>query len=64
MNEKYKLYQDGRFYNTFIDPLEENPLLRYSGEEEKHLRKFELILKEKEKDIPFELNDAEFKNQK
>ena len=64
MNEDYKLYRDGRFYNTSDDPLEENPIKNLSDSEEKLMEKFEIIIQQKEKEIPFELNDTAFINQK
>jgi len=64
MNEDYKLYRDGRFYNTSADPLENNPVLNLSDSEEKIKEKFEALIHEKENEIPFEMNDTEFKIQK
>jgi arylsulfatase A len=64
MNEDYKLYHDGRFYNTSADPLEENPVLNLSDSEEKIKGKFEILIQKKEDEIPFEMNDTEFKIQK
>lgn len=64
MNEDYKLYHDGRFYNTSADPLEENPVLNLSDSEEKIKGKFEALIQKKENEIPFEMNDSEFKIQK
>ncbi len=60
MNEEYKLYRDGKFYNTLIDPLEKNPLSRYSKKEEKINKHFNLIIQEREKEIPYEQNDTVF----
>uniref|UniRef100_UPI0035628736 sulfatase-like hydrolase/transferase n=1 Tax=Mariniphaga sp. TaxID=1954475 RepID=UPI0035628736 len=60
MNEDYKLYRDGRFYNTFDDPLEENPIKNLSDSEEKLKGKFEILIQQKENEIPFELNDTAF----
>ncbi len=64
MNEDYKLYRDGRFYNTSADPLEEHPVSNFSDSEVKLKEKFEVLIHEKEKEIPFEMNDTEFKIQK
>ncbi|MFW6290106.1 MAG: hypothetical protein ACOC0R_03975, partial [Mariniphaga sp.] len=61
MNETYKLYRDGRFYNTFEDPLEKHPLAQYSGKEEKLVEEFKALLKEWEEKIPFEQNDTSYK---
>ncbi len=63
MNENYKLYRDGRFYKTSVDLLEEHPLLNYSVQEEQILKEFKTLLKEKEEEIPFELNNLEYKVQ-
>jgi arylsulfatase A-like enzyme len=63
MNGNYKLYRDGRFYNTQNDPLEKVPLKQEeldSGEKNTKSR-FQTILDEKEQDIPFALNDKEYK---
>lgn len=64
MNEEYKLYRDGRFYNTSADPLEEHPVVNLSDSEEKLKEKFELLLQQKENEVPFEMNDTVFKIQK
>jgi arylsulfatase A len=64
MNGKYKLYRDGRFYNTSADPAEENPMTGLSKNEEKIKERFEIMIREKEMEIPFEQNDTEFKIQK
>lgn len=61
MNENYKLYRDGRFYNTSKDPLEEYPLSNYSKEEEQILKELIALLQEKEEEIRFERNDTNYK---
>jgi len=61
MNGEYKLYRDGRFYNTVKDPLEKVQLSNYEEDEQKIKTKFEAILREKEIEFPFEWNDTEFK---
>lgn len=60
MNNSYKLYNDGRFYNTSVDPLEQNPLQDLSETEQNLKSRFEKILLEKENEIPFVLNDTTF----
>jgi arylsulfatase A len=64
MNENYKLYRDGRFYQTSADPLEKNPVLNLSESEQKVKNKFEAIIQKMENEIPFELNDTAFVIQK
>jgi arylsulfatase A len=64
MNEKFKLYQDGKFYNTSVDPFEKTPLTILSKREEKVKERFTAILHEKENEIPFEWNNTEFIFQK
>ncbi len=61
MNGTYKLYHDGRFYNTRHDPLEKNGLENLSDEELKVKNKFQQILNDKEAEVPFALNDTIFK---
>jgi len=61
MNSEYKLYRDGRFYNTGKDPLEKVQLSNSEEDEQKIKTKFEAILREKEIEFPFEWNDTEFK---
>ena len=61
MNGEYKLYRDGRFYNTVKDPLEKVQLSNYEEDEQKIKTKFEAILREKEIEFPFEWNGTEFK---
>lgn len=60
MNSSYKLYQDGRFYNTSTDSLEKAPLLELNASEQNLKNRFEKILTEKENEIPFFLNDTTF----
>ncbi len=62
MNDKYKLYRDGRFYNTEKDSLEASPLpdSKLSTTEKELKDKFQVILDEKENDIAFSLNDTTF----
>ncbi len=61
MNGEYKLYRDGRFYNTKSDVLEKNVLNELSNEEQILKEKFQEILDEKESDAAFEKNNQEFK---
>lgn len=61
MNGTYKLYRDGRFYNTKTDFLEKNPLESLSQEELKIKNRFQKILDENEQEISFEENNTEFK---
>lgn len=63
MNGEYKLYRDGRFYNTKNDVLEKNPLSNLSEKEQNLKVKFQHILDEKENDIAFELNNNAYKIQ-
>jgi arylsulfatase A len=64
MNSKYKLYRDGKFYNTSADPLEKNPVTELSDSEKKLKEKFEVVIQLKENEIPFNLNDTAFIIQK
>lgn len=63
MDGNYKLYRDGRFYNTQNDPLEKVPLKpeELNSGEKSTISRFQTILDEKEQDIPFDLNDKEYK---
>ena len=63
MNEKYKLYRDGRFFNTTIDPLEKKPIITLAEKEQQLKNRFEKILTEKESEFPFEWNNKEFRSQ-
>ena len=60
MNDTYKLYQDGRFFNTIIDTSENFPLENFTEMELKLKEEFQGILNEKENEIPFALNDTIF----
>ncbi|MEE4286368.1 MAG: sulfatase-like hydrolase/transferase [Mariniphaga sp.] len=60
MNGEYKLYRDGRFYNTVKDPLEKEKKTVLGKNEQKIKDKFEAILTEKENEFPFKWNDTEF----
>ncbi|TNF41480.1 MAG: arylsulfatase A [Bacteroidetes bacterium] len=60
MNQEYKLYRDGSFFNTTTDILEEKPLTTLSEAEQNLKEKFQNILNEKEKEFPFHLNDTTF----
>ena len=62
MNEEYKLYRDGRFYNTAKDSLEKVPIpdSELSATEVKLKEKFQNILNEKETEIAFSLNDTTY----
>jgi arylsulfatase A len=60
MNGEFKLYRDGRFYNTAKDPLEKEQITIPETNEQKIKDKFEAILTEKENEFPFEWNDTEF----
>lgn len=64
MNSNYKLYRDGKFFNTLADPLETNPLAQLSDSEKKLKEKFEALILQKENEIPFNLNDTAFIIQK
>jgi len=61
MNDTYKLYRDGRFFNTATDTLEQVPLKQLTMEEQKLKNQFQQILDEKENEVPFALNDSIFK---
>ena len=61
MNDIYKLYRSGEFYNTEQDSLEKNPLENLTETEQKIKQEFQRILDEKQKEVPFELNNTEFK---
>ncbi len=61
MDEKYKLYRDGRFFNTSVDTLEENGLELLTPSEQELKDKFRRILDEKETEFSFHLNDTAFK---
>lgn len=61
MDDEYKLYQDGNFYNTSEDTEERSPKANLSNREQKIKEQFENILVEKEKEFPFRWNDKEFR---
>ena len=60
MNGEYKLYRDGRFYNTLIDPNEKKPLSILSPNEQNIREKFGSILQSKEAEFPFDWNNKKF----
>jgi arylsulfatase A len=64
MDGVYKLYQDGRFYNTLIDPDENNEIVILDEREHMIRKNFKNILSEKETEFPFEWNNKEFKPKK
>ena len=53
MNSHYKLYRDGRFFNTKKDPLEMHDMEELTERERLLKEKFGKILDEKEDEIPF-----------
>ena len=53
MNSQYKLYRDGRFFNTKKDPLEMHDMEELTERERLLKEKFGKILDEKEDEIPF-----------
>lgn len=61
MNDVYKLYRDGRFFNTTKDTLEKSPLINLSKTEIDLKGHFQKMLDERESEIAFSLNDKEFK---
>ena len=61
-NSTYKLYRDGSFFNTVNDPLEQHRLISMTPEEKVIFERFDKILKDKEKDYPFEWSNAYDKN--
>ncbi len=63
MNGEYKLYRDGRFYNTVKDVLEKKPLSDLTEKEYELKERFQQIIDKREKEVPFELNNSEFKVQ-
>lgn len=60
MNNEFKLYRDGSFFNTTTDTLEKQPLITLSREEQTIKEKFQKLLDEREKEYPFYLNDTAF----
>ena len=61
MNQTYKLYQDGRFYNMMKDTLEKSPIQQLTETEQKLKEHFQQIIEEKENEVPFAMNDEEYK---
>ena len=61
INGEYKLYRDGRFYNTAKDTLEKHPLQNLAEMEQKVRNHFQQILDEKEDEVPFSMNDEDYK---
>jgi arylsulfatase A len=57
MDGHYKLYHDGRFYNTANDPFENNEITNPSKKKLKIKNRFQTILAEKEEEFPFSRND-------
>jgi len=64
MDGEYKLYQDGRFYNTLNDPDESIEKEILTDQEKEIKQKFQEILSQKENEFPFKWNDGEFNPQK
>jgi hypothetical protein len=61
MNDEYKLYQDGRFFNTVKDKLEKAGLSNLSEKETELKTQFQKLLDERESDFPFAKSDESFK---
>lgn len=61
MNDTYKLYRSGEFYNTVKDSLEKNPLENLTDKEQEIKQEFQRILDEKHEEVPFSENDEKFK---
>lgn len=61
MNDKYKLYQDGRFFNTAKDTQEILPITNFSESELKLKQVFQKVLDNRENEIPYSLNNKSFK---
>ncbi len=61
MDDTYKLYQDGRFFNMTKDTLEKSPLQQLTETEQKLKEHFQQIIEEKENEVPFTMNNEEFK---
>lgn len=61
MNGNYKLYRDGRFYDTKNDLQEVHPLAKLTEEESRLKATFQRILEQRENEISFDLNDKEYK---
>jgi len=60
MNDEFKLYRDGRFFNTAKDTLEKSPLLNLSETEDNLKKYFQEILDEKESEVAYSRNDTTF----
>ena len=61
LNDEYKLYQDGRFFNTIKDNLEKSPLTNLSEKELELKDQFQKFLDERENDYPFSKSNESFK---
>ncbi len=61
LDDTYKLYKNGEFYNTVSDSLEKLPLENLTDEELKIKQEFQRILNGHQEDVPFALNDTLFK---
>jgi len=53
MNQDYKLYQDGRFFNTTQDPGERNPLTDLSPDQQQVADRFSQVLQSKDSELPY-----------
>lgn len=60
MDGEYKLYQDGRFYNTQKNPDENKTLSNLTPHEQKIKEKFGAVLQSKEKEFPYNWNKDTF----
>lgn len=60
LDGNYKLFQDGRFYNTKTDPDEKTELEELTEEEKLLKNRFQKLLDDKENEAPFHLNDTLF----
>lgn len=60
MDQEYKLYQGGRFFNISADPLEKTVITTPSGKEKKIKARFEKIIQEKEHEFPFNWNNEKY----
>lgn len=61
MNDTYKLYRDGKFFNTAIDTLEKSPLGQLTEKEQEIKEKFGAVLRDKENEFSFFRNDTAYK---
>ncbi len=57
MDAAFKLYQDGRFYNTQDDPFEKRVLENLTEKEMKIKKRLQSVLEKNEKIFPFEQNN-------